>query len=76
MMIIIITIMIITTIIIIITIMITILYHYISLFDRLRRVPPATMEKGYPANQQPLHWSSKNMAFVKTLAHAFNTLFV
>ena len=39
-------------------------------------VPPATMEKGYPANQQPLHWPSKNMAFVKTLAHAFNTLFV
>ena len=46
------------------------------LFNRLRRVPPATMEKGYPANQQPLHWPSKNMAFVKTLALAFNTLFV
>ena len=46
------------------------------IFNRLRRVPPATMEKGYPANQQPLHWPSKNMAFVKTLALAFNTLFV
>ena len=46
------------------------------LFNRLRRVPPATMEKGYPANQQPLHWPSKNMAFVKTLVLAFNTLFV
>ena len=39
-------------------------------FNRLRRVPPATMEKGYPANQQPLHWPSKNMAVVKTLALA------
>ena len=48
----------------------------IYVFNRLRRVPPATMEKGYPANQQPLHWPSKNMAFVKTLALAFNTLFV
>ena len=47
-----------------------------KLFNRLRRVPPATMEKGYPANQQPLHWPSKNMTFVKTLALAFNTLFV
>ena len=34
------------------------------------------MEKGYHANQQPLHWPSKNMAFVKTLALAFNTFFV
>ena len=41
---------------------------YKNIFNRLRRVPPATMEKGYPANQQPLHWPSKNMAFVQTLA--------
>ena len=41
-------------------------HQHLDLFNRLRRVPPATMEKGYPANQQPLHWPSKNMAFVKT----------
>ena len=50
--------------------------QFLHFINRLRRVPPATMEKGYPANQQPLHWPSKNMAFVKTLALAFNTLFV